>query len=70
MFLSNFEAIDFVTLVLEPKNRPASLAYKSGLTQKRPKYDINYFTQLYVLKAVNHPANSSGLQQLKLNYNF
>ena len=22
------------------------------------------------LKAVNHPANSGGLQQLKLNYNF
>ena len=26
MFVPNFEAIDYVTLVLEPENRPASLA--------------------------------------------
>ena len=29
MFVPNFEAIDSVTLVLGPKNRPASLAYKA-----------------------------------------
>ena len=28
MFVPNFEAIRYVTLVLEPENRPASLAYK------------------------------------------
>ena len=26
--------------------------------------------ELAILKAVNHPANSGGLQKLKLNYNF
>ena len=29
MFVPNFEAIRCVTLVLEPKNRPASLAKKA-----------------------------------------
>ena len=58
MFLSNFETIDFLTLVLGPKNRPASLAYKSGLTQKRPKYDIKYFTRLYVLSYLFIATNS------------
>ena len=29
MFAQNFEAIGLVTLVLEPKNRPASLAEKA-----------------------------------------
>ena len=58
MFVSNFEAIDFVTLVLRPKNRPASLAYKSGLTQKWPKYDIKYFTRLYVLSYLFIATNS------------
>ena len=58
MFVSNFEAIDFVTLDLGPKNRPASLAYKSGLTQKRPKYDIKYFTRLHVLSYLFIATNS------------
>ena len=32
---------------------------------------LSYFDYIFVhLKAVNHPANFSGLQQLKLNYNF
>ena len=29
MFLQNFEAIGHVTLVLEPENRPATLAQKA-----------------------------------------
>ena len=29
MFVSNFDAIGHVTLVLGPENRPASLAYKA-----------------------------------------
>ena len=29
MFVPNFKAIGHVTLVLEPENRPASLAYKA-----------------------------------------
>ena len=29
MFVPNFEAIDYVTSVLEPENRPASLAQKA-----------------------------------------
>ena len=41
MFVPNFEAIDHVTLVLEPENRPASLSVKSGLSQKRLKYGKN-----------------------------
>ena len=58
MFVFNFEAIDFVTLVLGPKHRPASLAYESGFTQKRPKYDIKYFTRLYVLSYLFIATNS------------
>ena len=37
---------------------PASLAYKSGLTQKRPKYDIKYFSRLYVLSYLFMETNS------------
>ena len=47
-----------MTLVLGPKNRPASLAYKSGLTQKRPKYDIKCFSRLYVLSYLFMAINS------------
>ena len=37
MLASNFEAIGHVTLVLRAKNRPKSLAQKSGLIQPRLK---------------------------------
>ena len=47
-----------MTLVLGSKNRPASLAYKSDLTQKRPKYDIKYFSRLYVLSYLFMATNS------------
>ena len=35
MFVSNFEAIGHVTLVLEPENRARKFGVKSGLSQKR-----------------------------------
>ena len=41
MFISNFEAIGPVTLVLGPKNRPKKFCVKSGLIQKRLKYGKN-----------------------------
>ena len=31
---------------------------------------VRFLNQQRYLKAVNHPANSGGLQKLKLNYNF
>ena len=41
---------------------PRKLGVKNGLSQKWLKYGKKHFTRLYVLKAVNHPANSGGLQ--------
>ena len=35
MFVGNFEAIDHVTSVLEPENRPESLAVSVKNSQKR-----------------------------------
>ena len=49
IYAPNFEAKDHVTLVLEPEKRTRKFGVKSGLSQKRLKYDKKYFTQLYVL---------------------
>ena len=49
MFIPNFEAISHMTLVLGTENCPKNLA-KKAVSFKNG------------LKAVNHPANSSGLQ--------
>ena len=35
-----------------------------------PNVSLFFLFKTAVLKAVNHPANYGGLQQLKLNYNF
>ena len=39
VFVPNFEAIGHVTLVLEPENRPASLAQKAVACQKGARSD-------------------------------
>ena len=51
MFVPNSEPIGHVTLVLEPKHRPETLA------QKRLKYGKKYFTRLYVLRYPFIPTN-------------
>ena len=51
MFVPNFEAIGLMTLVLEPENCPASLAKKSGISQKRKKI----FHMVVCLKIPFHP---------------
>ena len=48
MFVPNFEAIGHVTLVLEPENRPASLAYKAiSVKNGLSTYGKKYFIWLY-----------------------
>ena len=58
MFVSNFEAIGHVTLVLGPKYRPASLHTKAVSLKNGLKYDIKYFTRLYVLSYLFIATNS------------
>ena len=41
MFEPNFEAITYVTSVLEPETPPRKFGVKSGLIQKRLKYGKN-----------------------------
>ena len=57
MFVPNFEAIGQATLVLEPKNRPASFAWKAVSVKKRLKYGKKYFIWLYVLRYPFIPTN-------------
>ena len=57
IFVPNFEAIGHVTSVLEPEKRPASLALKSGFSQKRLKYGKKYFIWLYVSRYPFIPTN-------------
>ena len=53
MFIPNFEAIGHVTSVLGLGNRPESLA-KSGLIQKRLKYDISQGYMQYLNCKILH----------------
>ena len=49
------------------------LAQKPAFHKKEQSSDMrlgNSSSSASELKAVNHPANSGGLQELKLNYNF
>ena len=57
MFVPNFEARDYVTLVLEPQKPPRKFGVKSGLSQKWLKYAKKYFIWLYVLKYPFIPTN-------------
>ena len=50
MLVPSFEAISYVTLVLEPENRPKKSGVKSGLIQKWLKYGKKYFTRLHILR--------------------
>ena len=54
MFALNFEAIGHMTLILEPENRPASLAYKS-VSVKNGLSTAKIFHVVVCLKLPFHP---------------